>query len=211
MGGLWGADGVLCAAAGFEIKAETPKSCHGEWQSSEQRSRVGTGGYKARVEEGKNSSTFQFRAWDNMSHTPVSPTITTPIANNVQMDVDSDSEAEQAAREFAQTQEQLRITNEAWERRWEEWKRKEEEEERQWIEAMEAAAKEVEEKLEREWQAQLQVSTGVLRNSSSTNFAAQRDLEVLVMMPEPLLAPFTDKGKEVSTGIVSGFDTGTEN
>jgi len=23
MGGLWGADGVLCAAAGFEIKAET--------------------------------------------------------------------------------------------------------------------------------------------------------------------------------------------
>jgi len=31
MGGLWGADGVLCAAAGFEIKAETSKSCHGEW------------------------------------------------------------------------------------------------------------------------------------------------------------------------------------
>jgi len=31
----------------------------------------------------------------------------------------------------------------------EEWKRKEEEEERQWIEAMEAAAKEAEEKLEK--------------------------------------------------------------
>jgi len=38
MGGLWRADGVLCAAAGFEIKAETPKSCHGEWKSLEQRS-----------------------------------------------------------------------------------------------------------------------------------------------------------------------------
>ena len=29
------------------------------------------------------------------------------------------------------------------------------------------------------------------------------------MTPEPLLAPFTDKGKEVSTGVVPGFDTGT--
>ena len=29
------------------------------------------------------------------------------------------------------------------------------------------------------------------------------------MRPEPLLAPFTDRGKEVSTGIVPGFDTGT--
>ena len=27
-------------------------------------------------------------------------------------------------------------------------------------------------------------------------------------MPEPLLAPFTDKGKEVSTGLDSGVDTG---
>src|SRR5882724_7867613 len=31
------------------------------------------------------------------------------------------------------------------------------------------------------------------------------------MTPEPLLAPFTEKGKEVSPGILSGIDTGTEN
>ena len=30
------------------------------------------------------------------------------------------------------------------------------------------------------------------------------------MMPEPLLVPFTDKGKEVSTGLVLGFDTRTK-
>ena len=30
------------------------------------------------------------------------------------------------------------------------------------------------------------------------------------MMPKPLLAPFIDKGKEVSTGFVPGFDTGTK-
>ena len=76
---------------------------------------------------------------------------------------------------------------------------------------MEAAAKEVEEKLEREWQAQLQVSTRVLWNSSCTKFVAQRDLEASVMTPEPLLVPFNDKGKEVSTGIIPGIDTGTEN
>jgi len=146
-----------------------------------------------------------------MSHTPISPVITAPIADNIQMDVDSYLEAEQVAWEFAQAQEQLRIANEAQERCREEQKRKEEEEEWQQIEAMEVATKEVEEKLEREWQAQLQVSTRVLRNSSSTNFAAQRDLEASVMMPEPLLMPFTDKGKEVSTGLVSGFGTGTEN
>ena len=52
----------------------------------------------------------------------------TPIADNVQMDVDSDSEAEQVAREFTQAQERLWITNEARERHQEEWKRLEEEE-----------------------------------------------------------------------------------
>src|SRR5882724_6652446 len=31
------------------------------------------------------------------------------------------------------------------------------------------------------------------------------------MTPEPLLAPFTEKGKVVSSGILSGIDTGTEN
>jgi len=39
MGGLWRANGVPCAAVGFERKAETSKSWHGKWRSSEQRSR----------------------------------------------------------------------------------------------------------------------------------------------------------------------------
>ena len=82
----------------------------------------------------------------------------TPIADNVQMDVDFDSEAEQAAREFAQAQEWLRITNEAQERRQEERKRLMEEEARR------VAEREAEELLEMERQFQLQVSTGVLRN-----------------------------------------------
>src|SRR5882724_1148630 len=147
-----------------------------------------------------------------MTSIPGTP-IVTPIADNVPMDVDSDSEAEQVAREFAQAQEWLRIANEARERHREEWKRKEEEEEArrvaekeaaeeaQWV-ARETAAREAEELLEMERQYQLQVSTGVLWNSTWTNFVAQKDLEASVMMPEPLLVPFTDKGKEVSTGII---------
>ena len=79
------------------------------------------------------------------------------------------------------------------------------------IAAIEVAAREAEEVLEREWQAQLQVSTRVLRTLSCTNLVAQRDLEASVMTPEPLLVPFTNKGKEVSTGVHSGVDTGTEN
>jgi len=38
------------------------------------------------------------------------------------MDIDSNLEAEQVAWEFTQAQERLRITNEAQERCWEEWK-----------------------------------------------------------------------------------------
>ena len=87
----------------------------------------------------------------------------TPTADNVQMDVDSDSEAEQAAREFVQAQERLRITNEARERRREERKRLMEEEARR------VAEREAKELLEMERQFQLQVSTGVLRNSTSTD------------------------------------------
>jgi len=113
------------------------------------------------------------------------------------MDVDSDSEAEQVAQEFAQAQEQLWITNEARERCQEEQKQKEEEEKEQ----QRIAVIEAEELLEMECQYQLQVSTRVLRNSTCTNFVAQKDLEASVMTPEPLLAPFIDKGKEVSTGI----------
>ena len=45
------------------------------------------------------------------------------------MDVDSDSEAQQAALELKQAQEWVCAANEAWERHREEWKRREEEEE----------------------------------------------------------------------------------
>src|SRR5882724_3501164 len=109
----------------------------------------------------------------------------TPIANNVPMDVDSDSEAEQAAREFAKAQERLRIANEARERCREEQKRKEEEEEVKRVAEKEAAeeaqrvaremaAREAEELLEMERQYQLQVSTGVLWNSTWTNLLHRR-------------------------------------
>jgi len=76
---------------------------------------------------------------------------------------------------------------------------------------MEAASREAEEILEMEWQAGLQVRTGVLRNSTCINFVTQRDLEASVMTPELLLVPFTNKGKEVSTRVDSGVDTRTEN
>src|SRR5882724_10188914 len=155
-----------------------------------------------------------------MSSALSSPSNIVPIANNVPMDVDSDSEAKQAAQELAQAQEWVRVTNEARERHQEERKRLEEEEvrwvaereveEAQWVAVREAATREVEELLEMERQYQLQVSTRVLWNSTCTNFVAQRDLEASVMMPEPLLVPFTDKGKEVSTGLVLGFDTRTK-
>src|SRR5882724_1359099 len=176
MGGLWRADGVLCAAAGFKTKAETPKSCHGEWQSSEQRS-----GSEVlwNIKQGWRSEKIinsQFHTSD-MTSIPGSPSLLTPTVDNIQMEVDSDSEAEKAAREFAQAQERLRIANEARERRREEWKQKEEEEkEVQWIAAIEAATKEVEEKLEREWQAQLQVSTGIHWDSSCTNICCAEGL-----------------------------------
>ena len=151
----------------------------------------------------------QFHTSD-MTSIPSTPSL--PTVDNIQMDVDSDSEAEQAAQEFTQAQERLHIANEARERRQEERKRKEEEEkEAQWIAVIEAAGKEVEEILEREQQAQLQVSTGFFSVFvSCSNIATQRDLEASVMTPEPLLTPFTDKSKEVSTGLVPGFDTRTK-
>src|SRR5882724_3276773 len=126
MGGLWRTDGVPCAAAGFKTKAETPKSCHGEWRSSEQRS-----GSEALedIKQGWRSEKIinsPIPNSDNMSQTPFSPTVTAPLADN-DMDVDSDPDAEQAAQDLAQAQERVRIVNEARERRWEERKRKEEE------------------------------------------------------------------------------------
>src|SRR5882724_12877275 len=133
MGGLWRADRVPCEAAGFETKAETPKSCHCDWRSLEQRA-----GSEAlvNIKQGWRSEKIinsQFHTSD-MTSIPGSPSLLTPTVDNVQMDVDSDSEAEQAAQEFAQAQERLHIANEARERRQEERKRKEEEEkEAQWI------------------------------------------------------------------------------
>src|SRR5882724_12995985 len=105
MGGLWRADGVPCTAVGFKTKAETPKSCHGEWRSSEQRSgREVLEDIKQgwRSEKIINSPILNS---DNMSGTPFSPAI--PVADNA-MDIDSNLDAEQAARELAQAQEQVR-------------------------------------------------------------------------------------------------------
>src|SRR5882724_5577215 len=137
-----------------------------------------------------------------MSGTPFSPAI--PVTEN-NMDVDSNSEAKQAAREFAQAQEWLWIANEARERRQEEQKRKEEEEKK----AQRLTAIEAEENLEREQQAQLQVSSGFIQVCLVLTLL-QRDLEASVMTPEPLLAPFTNKGKEVSAWVHLSFDNGTE-
>src|SRR5882724_6154815 len=95
---------VPCTAAGFETKAETPKSCHGEWQSLEQRS-----GSEALedIKQGWRSEKIinsPIPNSDNMSQTPFSPTVTAPLTDN-DMDVDFDPDAKQAARELAQAQE----------------------------------------------------------------------------------------------------------
>src|SRR5882724_12291664 len=100
-----------------------------------------------------------------MSSIPGTPSL--PTVDNVQMYVNSDSDAEQAARELVQAQERVRVINEARVRHQEERKRLEEEEARRV--AREAEAREAEELLEMERQYQLQVSTGVLRNSTSTD------------------------------------------
>jgi len=57
------------------------------------------------------------------------------------------------------------------------------------------AAKEAEEKLERKWQAQLQVSTGIHRDSSCTNICFAEGLGALVMMPELYWNPLLTKEK----------------
>ena len=61
-----------------------------------------------------------------MTSIPGSPSNASPITDNIQMDVNSDLEAEQAALELAQAQEQVRAIQEAWEKRREERKRQEE-------------------------------------------------------------------------------------
>src|SRR5882724_5056329 len=138
MGGLWGADRVPCAAVGFETKAETPKSCHGEWQSSEQRSGSEALGD---IKQGWRSEKIiisQFHSLDMYS--PGSPSTLVPITDNIPMDVDSDVVAEQAALELAQAQERLHITKEAWEKCREERKRQEEERKAKIMAAIKLAA-----------------------------------------------------------------------
>ena len=136
-----------------------------------------------RVEERENHQLS--KSASEMTSIPGTPSLITPIADNIQMDIDSDPEAEQAARKFAQAEEWLHIVNEARERRREEQKRKEEEEEARRVAekeaeeeaqrvARETAAREAEELLEMEWQYQLQVSTGVLWNSTWTNLLHRR-------------------------------------
>ena len=127
MGGLSGADGVPCTAVGFETKAETPKSCHGEWRSLEQRSRSEAlgdirQGWRSEKNHQVSNSTSEMSSAHN------SPSHIIPTVDNIQMNVDSDSEAEQVARELTQAQEPVCIANEAWERCREERKRLEEEE-----------------------------------------------------------------------------------
>src|SRR5882724_13163414 len=119
MGGLWRADGVPCTAVGFETKAETPKSCHGEWRSSEQRSRSEVLEDIKQGWKSKKIINSPIPNSDNMSSTPFSPAI--PVTDHI-MDVDSDLDAEQAAWELAQAQEWVRMVNEAQERRREERK-----------------------------------------------------------------------------------------
>ena len=67
-----------------------------------------------------------------MSHYPSSLNVaTTPISDNILMDIDSDPEAKQEAQDMElvlqQAHEKLRLVNEAWERHQEEWRRQEEE------------------------------------------------------------------------------------
>ena len=80
-----------------------------------------------RVEEQENHQ-LSNSALD-MSSAPSSSSNIMPTANNVQMDVDSDLEAQKVALELAQAQEWVHTTNEAQERCREEQKRREEEEE----------------------------------------------------------------------------------
>ena|SRR5882724_11293655 len=99
-----------------------------------------------------------------MSSTPVSPSIITPITNNVLMNADSNVEAEQAALELAQAQEWVHATNEAQEKHQEERKRKEEERKAKIVVATKLAAEQaVELVVDREWRMLLQVSLEILQ------------------------------------------------
>ena len=51
------------------------------------------------------------KSTSDMSPIPGTPSL--PTVDNIQMDIDSDLDAEQAARELAQAQERVRVINEA--------------------------------------------------------------------------------------------------
>jgi len=127
------------------------------------------------------------------------------------MDVNPDPEAEHAAQQLTQAQEQVCAINEAWETHWEEWKILEEEEEVRWIAAIEVAAKEVEEKLEREQQAQFQVSTGIHWNSSCTNICCAEGLGGVSDDAGTFTGTFYQQGQRGEFQGSSEIDTGTEN
>src|SRR5882724_8092486 len=111
-------------------------------------------GIKSKDGGARKSSTPQFHTSD-MNSIPNSPSTVVPIADNVPMGVDSDSEAEQAALELAQAQEQVRAANEAQEKHREEQKRQEEERKVKIVAAIKLAAELV---VDREQRILLQVS-----------------------------------------------------
>ena len=88
------------------------QSHHGEWQSLEQRSE---GEVLGDIKQGWRSEKIINSQFHNSDMTSISssPSNITPTANNVQMDVDSDLEAEQVAWELVQAQEWLCVANEA--------------------------------------------------------------------------------------------------
>ena len=135
------------------------------------------------------------------------------------MDLDSDLEADQVAQDveldLRQAPEQVRLVAEAQERCQEYQKRQEEEKKAQTFVAMKLAAEQAAELVvDREWRILLKVSLEILWLFNWKLTSDQKDLETLVMTPEPLLAPSTDKGKEASCfsflSIVLELKTRTE-
>jgi len=151
-----------------------------------------------------------------MSPTPSSSHVAiAPINNNVLMDINPKAdpkavcvkqEAQDVEKILQQAQEKVTLVNEGQEKCWEEWKRLEEK--AQLVMMMRSVAGEVTEvAVARERRMILQV---IFRLFSSafvlelTGFG-QEDLDVSVMTQEPLLAPWKDKGPEVSFRIHWSF------
>src|SRR5882724_2932971 len=99
MGGLWGADGILCTAAGFKIKAETAKSCHGEWQSLEQRSGSEVLGDIKQGWRSKKIINSPIPLLLKMSPSLSPLNTVAPTLDNVLIDIDSDPEVDQVAQD----------------------------------------------------------------------------------------------------------------